>query len=321
MGESDPRRIDLSRLVVWRPQLAEEKFHMQRFALVCVLAIAGVLGCDSDDSTGGGGDAGPTVLDGSAMGGTGGAPAGGTGGTGGTGGMVGGEDAGADDGGTEPAVDGGGTGGTGGGTGGLAVNGTRLAVCYSDADCDNGLECSRYGNNAGFCVETCVDETDCEDIGGLTPSCSTGGVCRVDCSDDGTMGDCPANMECAEIVTGIPPLSTTTYRCQYPAGSGAKNVAAYGECDASHSDGDCEEGLFCQSETGTCVAICMDETDCTDPGTDAITVCDKPTLLSSEGPCGLSCSDSKDCPGDLVCQSTGLLGLGSVLTGKRCAAP
>jgi hypothetical protein len=133
------------------------------------------------------------------------------------------------------------------------------------------------------------------------------------------MGACPDDMECAEIPSPLP-LGQPSYRCQYPEGSGAKDTAAYGECDATRGDADCAGDLSCQFETGMCVATCMDETDCSDPGTDATPVCDKPNILASTGSCGLQCADDKDCPGDLLCQNPGLLGLGGVLTGKRCAA-
>jgi hypothetical protein len=266
---------------------------------------SGVLPMAGTGTSGGAGGAtatGGSGGTGSGSGGSGGA-AGSTAGTGGTGGADLDDDGGvmADAGDEEPDE-----------TVTLPSDGEALSVCAASTDCTgDGLSCSIFGTQQGFCSAECDEDDDCDEIDGLESSCDNLGVCVVDCVGDGEGdGECPQHMECVPVQS----LLTPTYRCQYPE---PKDHDIYEVCDGLRGDADCMEGLTCQVLAGLpllsdvtlpyCAAGCTEAADCDDQGSDATPVCDQTSLFVLEGLCALECAEDDDCPGDMECFSMDLL--------------
>ncbi len=250
--------------------------------------------------------------------------AGGTGGSGGTGG---------DESGGRGGTAGGGSGGTaGGGSGGTAgsdedddggvveedastpdpvlpMDGDALSVCESTDDCNgDDLVCAVFGNAQGYCAEDCADDADCDAVDGVDAFCDNDDRCVIDCSEEGSDGDCPTNMVCIESTTSV--IADPIFRCQYPE---PKNLDMYEVCDPDRGNADCKVELTCQVFPGltdlrdsSCVAGCMEADDCDDLDSEATAVCDLEPL-SDEGVCALECEQDEDCPSEMTCIETDLV--------------
>lgn len=247
---------------------------------------------------GSGGTSGTGGTGGAGTGGTGGAGSGGTGGTGGTGGMEPDEDGGVDvDGGDEPKPD-------------LPDDGNELSTCDTTDDCNgDDLVCATFGTFQGYCAQDCTEAADCAAVSGIDQICDNNDRCVVDCSAEGSDGDCPNDMECAEITTS--PISDPIFRCQYPE---PKDKAIYEACDFDRGDADCSGDLVCHMFPGLtdprvaiCADGCMEASDCDDLGSDARPVCDPAPLSPFDGICALECEADEDCPADMACADVDLV--------------
>lgn len=74
-----------------------------------------------------------------------------------------------------------------------AEPGTLFSRCVFELACDDDLTC--YGDRMGYCTESCEEDDDCTDHGGVDFTCSDQ-QCRVDCGASGTAGECPAPLAC-----------------------------------------------------------------------------------------------------------------------------
>jgi hypothetical protein len=201
----------------------------------------------------------------------------------------------------------------------LPSDGNALSVCANDGDCNgDDLVCVTYGFYRGYCADDCNEDDDCPAVDGIAASCRDGS-CEIDCGVDGAAdGDCPENMECAEIRMG---LLASTFVCQYPE---PKNGAVYTMCDGLRGDSDCQDGLSCSVMVGLpllseaaapyCSEGCMEAADCSDPGFGATPVCDRQSVLLAEGQCALDCDNDRQCPDDMLCITLDPLQ-------KRCGYP
>ena len=187
----------------------------------------------------------------------------------------------------------------------LPTDGNALSLCTKDADCNgDDLVCVIFSTYRGYCADDCKQDSDCPALEGIAATCSSN-ECVVDCAGSGNGdGACPTNMECVQASSGL----SSSYRCQYPE---PKDKAVYEPCDGLRGNADCQEGLTCDVFIGLpllsdlasphCVEPCMDASDCSDPGSKATLVCDRDSVLVSEGQCALECANDKDCPGDMLC--------------------
>jgi hypothetical protein len=196
----------------------------------------------------------------------------------------------------------------------LKMDGSKLAACFANADCKNGLVC--YGADtdsmtatAGFCTDACNNDDPfaanhlCPKIADMAASCSPDGQCRVDCTGSG-MGDgkCPAGMECRDA----DPSDMTAYRCLYPVGTGRGSKKVFEECDPRRGDADCGAPNVCvgfgtmQAQRGFCTAPCTMDAECTAPnGTTA-----RPLCAAMLDYCSLDCADGATCPQGMECVDT-----------------
>jgi hypothetical protein len=296
------------------------------FAFISLLLLL-TAACGGDDNRGpgadgGGGTAGVVLADDAAVsGGTGGGGGsvggGGTAGDTGDGGPAPGPGAGGGTAGSggETVMDGGGTagdtsdGGPGADGGEIPSDGNRLSVCYANAEC-NGDDLVCFGDGGGvpgFCTEDCVEDTDCQPIGGMEATCSPQGECYVACDGEGDT-DCPDDMECRQ--TG----GVGSFGCAYPAGTGSGAAGQWESCEVSHGDGDCASGLVCYlptwpaatSGTGFCTENCQVVTDCTQPDDTSITsvIACGPTAATGTRWCRLDCSvEGSTCPDGMACEN------------------
>lgn len=214
--------------------------------------------------------------------------------------------------------------------------------CVGDADCKgnaNGPHCTPYNT----CAE-CADDRHCQNAEAgsrcgddFTCKCDTDkdckepgfGLCRAEgcvCSDDsacpngpkdcqhGVCVVCSTDEHCQELVDDDPTTPDKT-KCFAPG-----TVSAFCGCA---DDSQCEEGTFCNVETGQCVA-CTKNEHCTEPGANVCIDAGKPTAACgcdvetkcpdgrkcvSPGATGAFCGCTKDshCPDDEVCNAaTGL---------------
>ena len=188
----------------------------------------------------------------------------------------------------------------------LPADGNRLSVCYQAADC-NGDDLTCYIPDSigpGFCTEDCAIDKDCQALEGMAMTCSPEGQCRVDCTGKGKGdGKCPTHMECRDVSVGI--ITTPSYRCTYPEGSGSRVSAKYERCDPTHDDGDCMDKLACfvpsgfgtGTGPGYCAPACTEAKNCEAPaGANAAPACEN-------GHCTLDCSGAgTTCPAGMNCR-------------------
>ncbi|HKU44334.1 MAG TPA: hypothetical protein VJR89_39515 [Polyangiales bacterium] len=203
-------------------------------------------------------------------------------------------------------------------SGALKRDGSKLAACFSDADCKNDLIC--YGQitdsmmaTAGFCTAACnVDPREdpfapgnlCEDIEKLKASCSPEGECRVDCTGSGKGdGPCPSGMVCRDT---DPSDMRVALRCAYPIGMGRGAKQSWEECSPTHGDADCSAPNVCvpfgngANRRGFCSAPCTMDGECKAPnGVNARPLC-APQLEA----CSLDCTDGATCPAGMQCVDT-----------------
>jgi hypothetical protein len=288
-----------------------------QWVVVFCLALCGVA-CGDDETVAGapdagnamGGEGGTTGGAGGTTGGAGGTTGGAGGTTGGAGGTTGGTGGTAGTAGMEPEEDGGVEADAGDEEPNLPDDGNELSTCAKTADCNgDDLVCAVFGTFGGYCAQDCTEQTDCEAIGGIDQICDNNDRCVTDCSEEGSDGDCPENMECAEITTS--PISDPIFRCQYPE---PKNNKIYEACDFDRGDADCKGDLICNMFPGLtdprvaiCAAGCMEASECDDLGSDATPICDPAPLSPFDGICALECEADEDCPADMACADVDLV--------------
>lgn len=165
----------------------------------------------------------------------------------------------------------------------LPHDGSRGSICYGDGDCNGAdLRCQLPPGTAipGFCVDDCAADTDCKAIDGVEGVCNpplVGGLCTYPCGgpqNDGK-GECPSDMVCANFATGATAALFPDFRCRYPEGGGKRTEKAWGQCDPSHLNGDCEGLNVCHQPAlslasaalphGYCVNVCASNDDCRGP--------------------------------------------------------
>ena len=199
--------------------------------------------------------------------------------------------------------------------GAVKLDGSRLAGCFADSDCKNGLVC--YGQNtesmmaaAGFCTDACEPDDPfaanalCPKILGQDASCSPEGECRIDCTGSGAgNGKCPSGMECRDVDTSEMGMA---FRCTYPIGTGRGSKKLWDECSPARGDVDCETPNVCvsfgsgQNRRGYCSAPCTMDVECKPPaGTSA-----RPICAASLEACSLDCTDGGTCPKGMECVDT-----------------
>lgn len=284
--------------------------------LMSLGTIAAVVGCGSDETTGGGGG----LIT---------AGAGGTAGTGGTG-----------------AVGRGGSTASGGSSGtGTIAAGNLGATCTSDLDCGSltcllptGTELGSGGPGLGMCTQTCKSDLDCdaaEPGAGCIPVSSTVAYCFEAC----TVGNpttasakCQgrADFLCTDLSTAMDgsetfcvPLCQSDDEC----GTGAYCSPKSGLCQKTKPTGDplgtaCDPNAtddtcagFClqtsadgaKPVTGACTQVCSGATECNFNGSKAGGFCARVPGdggFLDIGLCEPSCNCDSDCkfPGD-VCQA------------------
>jgi len=188
---------------------------------------------------------------------------------------------------------------------GVPSDGTPLSSCNGD-ECNDGLGCFGDNNDTpGFCTETCNNDRDCTDIGGLLTLCN-GGECAIDCSDgpNGTSGACPENMEC-----------NAQARCNYPSGSSGTAT----RWEVCSSDNECSGGTTCEGggapspfnpagSPGFCTTDCDGDQDCSDDGgAGGAAACYTQSSggFGSTRYCVVECNNDKECPLPLVCNNSG----------------
>ena len=231
-----------------------------RKALIVAAAAWLAVGCGSDSK-----DESATGGSGGASAGAGGTGSGGTspsaGGNGSVGTGNGGSGAGT---GGSPSSNGGSSAGPGNGGSGSSTmppdDGSQYALCASNDDCDDGLNCYAFG---GYCSTACADDADCSALGDNF-SCSMNGgggfmggfpgggmadggtatptgVCRATC-DGPDDTSCPSGMVCLDVgggfMGGFPGGGMTdggmqagTFRCGYEEEPGGTDAPDGGTSD------------------------------------------------------------------------------------------
>jgi hypothetical protein len=197
----------------------------------------------------------------------------------------------------------------------IKLDGSRLAGCFSDADCKNELVCygaitSSMMATAGFCTDTCepddpfAAEALCPAILDQPAKCSPEGQCRVDCTGGGNGdGKCPSGMECRDA---DPNEMRVAFRCTYPIGTGRGMKKLWDECNPNRGDAECEAPNQCvpfgtgQNRRGFCSAPCTMDAECKAPaGATA-----RPICAASLEACSLDCTDGGTCPKGMECIDT-----------------
>ncbi|HEX5658924.1 MAG TPA: hypothetical protein VFX59_17135 [Polyangiales bacterium] len=212
----------------------------------------------------------------------------------------------------------------------LPNDGSRLATCTVNADCTNNLTCvsSLTTLSAGFCMDSCVLDSDCPLVEEVPSICSFT-QCRFDCAGSGSGdGTCPANMVCTNTAAGLSLIPI--YRCGYPEGTqvgepeapaptgGTGTVPPYEACDPSHGSADCLDGARCHVPTSTlstlgstggpgyCAPDCAVETDCQVPAG-----ANTPALCRASA-CEFDCTAKGSiCPAGMDCRDVDSSGLAS----------
>jgi hypothetical protein len=197
----------------------------------------------------------------------------------------------------------------------IKLDGSRLAGCFSNADCKNELVCYGAITNsmmatAGFCTNACdaddpfAAEAICPAILDQPASCSPEGQCRVDCTGGGNgNGKCPSGMECRDT---DPDGMRVAYRCTYPIGTARGTKKLWDECNPAHGAADCATPNECvpfgtgQNRRGYCSAPCTNDGECMAPaGATA-----RPICAASLEACSLDCSAGATCPKGMECIDT-----------------
>lgn len=192
----------------------------------------------------------------------------------------------------------------------LPMDGEALSVCAETADCNgDDLVCAVFGTYQGYCAEDCTEDTDCEAVGGIAATCDSDDRCVIDCSPEGSDGDCPEDMVCGEITTN--PILDPIFRCQYPQ---PKNLEIYEVCNPDLESADCKGNLTCEIFPGLtdlrdsiCADSCTEAADCDDLGGSATPVCDPAPLSPFDGICALECEEDADCPNEMTCIDVDLI--------------
>jgi hypothetical protein len=167
--------------------------------------------------------------------------------------------------------------------------------CAEDADCGEGLRC--YGSGPGYCGDFCEESSDCQDHGGIDFTCSTDeSACRVDCSESGSDGACPAPLTCIE--------SSGSFRCRLPPEGSTGDRELFEPCDLANGNGDCVAGLTCYRSVdsmidgpGYCAASCsLFSTSCDNP------IGGETRLACNGSVCRFTCSTTVPCPSGMECE-------------------
>jgi hypothetical protein len=190
-----------------------------------------------------------------------------------------------------------------------STDGGLLELCWSDADCSPAAPACYLpqGAQPGFCTVSCSSGSDCPALAGVPSSCSSEGMCRVDCAGSGVGdGACPAPLRCRELPAQPPAASI--YRCTYPAGSGSHSLGKLERCDQSHGDGDCAAQLACrvphlgptvpEPQYGYCAPLCSSNEECKLDSGSALGIC-------SYAACEYECSAGRTCPSGMRCLDIG----------------
>jgi hypothetical protein len=200
-------------------------------------------------------------------------------------------------------------------------DGSQLAACTGDADCEDDRVCYLGSAATGFCTGACTIDDDCMDLTGATYTCSvSAGACRIECTGEDD-DSCPALMTCQMANLG------GVYRCAYEEKSvGSGDVAIYGACD---TDGDCSGDLLCYggfqgglagNYKGYCTPACESNIDCTeDPTTGNVAATCGSGLGAATRTCRLDCGvmlgdPEAECPDGMECVNLGP-------AGQRCMIP
>jgi hypothetical protein len=183
----------------------------------------------------------------------------------------------------------------------LPMDGTHLAVCDDDRDCNMGLGCYAGGMPAGYCTAECENDEDCSGLSGGSFTCGQSDLCSAQCEgQDDT--SCPTNMRCLAV-------GDDTFRCLYPPELTEEPPVPFEACQ---NDMDCGGELEClrngMGGPGFCSRTCTpDEPSCSDlvPPSGSI----EPTCVPQNpqlGRCALDCESNADgCPEGLSCQQQG----------------
>jgi hypothetical protein len=198
--------------------------------------------------------------------------------------------------------------------GAIKMDGSKLAGCFADSDCKNGLVC--YGQTttsmmatAGFCTDACDPDDPfaknaiCPAISNQMASCSPEGECRLDCTGGGNGdGKCPANMECRDLDASM----MNAFRCVYPVGTGRGSKKPWEECNPDRGDADCGAPNVCvafgsdEAQRGFCSAPCTMDAECMPPA--GVTA--RPLCATQLDACSLDCTDGASCPQGMECVDT-----------------
>lgn len=184
-------------------------------------------------------------------------------------------------------------------------DGDQLSACTKRNDCDKELGCYAVGPGRGFCTAKCDTDRDCAALAGAEYTCSSEGLCKIDCRRAGP-GDvmCPDGLLCTVLVEpgmpmgdpGMPPAERLG--CKFPPNDPDPDPApqndgrAFSTCSAAD---DCNAGLQC-SALGYCSPVCERAATCRRPRSGVI----MPTC--EEQRCVLSCTDKPEgCPNGMTC--------------------
>ena len=183
-------------------------------------------------------------------------------------------------------------------------DGDQLSVCTRRNDCAKDLGCYAVGPGRGFCTARCDTDRDCEALAGAEYTCSSEGLCKIDCRRAGPSDEmCPDGLLCTMLVEpgmpmgdpGMPPAERLG--CQYPpAADPGANPESDGRTFSACSVADaCNDGLQCTA-AGYCSPTCDRPADCKRPRSGSIV----PTC--EEQRCVLSCGDKPEgCPNGMTC--------------------
>ena len=182
---------------------------------------------------------------------------------------------------------------------GPASDGTPLASCDNDRDCNQGLGCFNAGDSGGFCTAPCSPNDDCDALMGVESGCGPGGLCVVACDGPDDSASCPAGMGCAQ--TG----GRRAWHCKWVPVEEASQ-GPFAQCEQSE---DCDGNLECSDQGmparfGFCTRTCQRPRDCNmmvatgslEPSCEVVTVDPEAAV------CALACDGMPDgCPDGMEC--------------------